>query len=138
MNPRPKVVTVIACLIIAKAVLLAFSTLLYLIPGIRDEIRELLQSQGYSFAVLLAWALFGAAVRVVCGVALLRRQAWGRLLYFVYIPVAYLLTLYLYGFKPKDLFGLVMFGLFVVLLTRPPVSEYFSARYEASNVRRVP
>jgi hypothetical protein len=136
MNPltsRPKVVTVIAWLIIAKAALLAVPTLIYLIPSIRDEGRELLQSQGYSFAISIAWALVGAAVRVVCGVALLRRQAWGRVLYFAYIPVAYLLTLYLYGFKPKDLFGLVVFGIFVVLLTRPPVLEYFSARHEPAN-----
>lgn len=127
---RPKTVTIIAWLIIAKAVFLACSTLLFLSPDIRAEAGELLLAQGSTSGISIAWALIGAAVRLVCGAAMLRRRNWGRMLYFTYIPTAYLLTHLLHGFQARDLVGLVVFGVFVVMLTRRPASEYFAGEHK--------
>jgi hypothetical protein len=127
-SARPKIVTTVALLIIVKAALLAYPNFLYLIPSIREQARVSLESQGYSFAVLTTLALFGAAVRVVCAVALLRGQLWGRLLYTAYIPAAYLLKIYLYRYESGDLIGILVYGVFVILLNRSSATVYLSKR----------
>jgi hypothetical protein len=131
VNPqsnRPIAVTVVAWLIIAKAAWIGLPTLLYLVPSIRDEAEELLQMQGFSFLGSITWSLSGAAVRAACGMALLTGRAWGRLLYFIYVPFAYVLSVHLYGIFPRDLWGLLVFSVFVILLTRPQATWYFRRR----------
>ncbi len=130
LNP----VTVVGWLIIAKAAFLAIPLLFLLIPGVRDEAGKSLQSESVSFAFSVAWACFGAGIRLVAGIALLRGMSSGRTLYCLYVPAAYLLTLYLYGFKVKDLVGLSVFAAFAVLLTRPSSAE-FLRRGSSANTR---
>ena len=77
------------------------------------------------FVVLLS--LFGGIINLVSGAAILKRKIWGRRVYFIITPIILLISIEMYGTKFLFLFLLafIFYLLFVFLLTRPSVTEYF-------------
>lgn len=122
---RPKAVTIISWLIIAKGALLFFPTLLLVVPSVGVTAFEEFRSHGLSLTFHIAWSILGALVRWVAGFLMLRGVSSGRLLYVVYVPCAFVVSIALLGVYPRDAVGAVVFIVFTILLFRQPAAGFF-------------
>ncbi len=95
-------------------------------------------SGGLSFWFLLRpiavlnvlWGLIHGTIALTSGIAMLRGLNWGRLLYLLYVPVAIILRLLLYGFFPMLIVNVIWYAAFLILLTRPAASAFFAQQHE--------
>ncbi len=132
-KPRPTTVTIISWLIIAKGAWLFFPTVsLLFIQSYGAVVFEELPGRGLSPSFHNAWSLVGALVRWVAAALMLSGIAFGRLLYVTYIPAAFAVSAWLFGFQLRDVIGAVVFTIFAVLLFRQPAADFFRFR-TASN-----
>ncbi len=96
-------------------------------------IQQVLQATGVAPAAVLLLNLLGAVANVAAGVAMLKRRRWGRQLYLIATPAIALVGMILYHFRllPLFLLGSVVYVVFLVLLTRRAVSDYFAGSVDA-------
>jgi len=128
---RPTSVLVIAIIIIVlSGISLVMTPLTALVP----EVREHYEKMDRSIAVAIMWSAVGSVIGVAAGIALLKGRNWGRLLYLIYVPAAFVLAIALYGFSPVQLLGLVLYLVILVFLTRPAASAFFKGQAPAQPV----
>ena len=121
----PISVTIISWLLIVTS---AF-TLLYTPFSFNNQAtRGMIHALEVSPLTVILLSFFGGFVNLTAGVAMLKKLRWGRQLYLIVTPLFLLLTIVLYHFKLLAIFlmGFVMYAVFFVLLTRRPVSDFFS------------
>lgn len=84
---------------------------------------------GITPMTMILLSFVGGVVDLAAGVAMLKRQRWGRQCYLIASPLFLMLTIFLYHFKYLgfSLIGVVMYGVFFIVLTRRPVSDFFSS-----------
>jgi hypothetical protein len=78
----------------------------------------------------LLWGVIHGTIALASGIAMLRGLNWGRLLYLLYVPVAIILRLLLYGFFPLQIVTVIWYVAFLILLTRPAASAFFAQQHE--------
>lgn len=90
--------------------------------------QQMFQTTGASPKAVLIVGFISGITTVIAGIAMLKRQKWGRQLYLIMTPLVLLLSAALYNFKLIGilLLGFLMYGVFTLLLTRPAVNDYFS------------
>lgn len=95
-------------------------------------------SGGLSFWFLLRpttvlsvlWGVIRGTIALASGIAMLKGLNWGRLLYLLYVPVAIILRLLLYGFSPMQIMTVICYAAFLILLTRPAASAFFAQQHK--------
>ncbi len=89
---------------------------------------QLVQMMGISPTAMISLNIASSLLNLIAGIAMLRRHNAGRVLYLVGAPILLVATLIFYGFSFQVFvfLGMIVYGLFVVLLTRESVSDYFS------------
>lgn len=113
---------------IAKGALLIFPILpMLFMRDYSNVVMDQLRERGLSPSFHIMWAVVGALVRWVAAFLMLRVVAFGRLLYVIYIPLAFAVSVWLLGVYARDVVGLAVFLLFAFLLFRSPAKEFFAA-----------
>ena len=131
---RPRSLTVLAWFMLFSGVFSLLGVFYLFVPGMRD----VWEAAGTDPQLVGLNAVVGGVVQIVAGRAILRADAWGRLLYLIYYPVALLIS----GLTYPDLFGamllpaVVFFGLVAFLLYRPAANAYFAGAYREDHDRR--
>jgi hypothetical protein len=72
-------------------------------------------------------SIISGVIYYVVGIAMLKGLNWGRLLYLVLVPFVSVLYMILFKFHPAQVFGLVVYIIILVFLTRPKVSSFFKS-----------
>ncbi len=106
---RPKGVTVSAWFVIAMGCLMFIVQVL--IAGL---------------ASLTFWALLGYGVFVTSGIFIFKGLNWGRSVFLLAIPMSLVRIWWRYGFHPTHIVIIIVYIGFLVLLTRPNASLFFS------------
>lgn len=131
---RPRSLTVLAWFLLFSGVFSLIGVFYLFVPGMRD----VWESAGMDPQLVGLNAVVGGVVQIVAGRAILRADAWGRLLYLIYYPVALLIS----GLSYPSLFGamllpaVVFYGLVAFLLYRPAANDYFAGIYREDHDRR--
>ena len=122
---RPISISVISWFLIITAVWTIFYTPYSMNNPVTQQIS---QETGVSPLVALLVAELSGIANFTAGAAMLKRRRWGRQLYLIATPVTLFISVLLYGVKflGISLFGFIFYVVFFVLLTRRPVSDYFS------------
>lgn len=119
---RPRSVTVVAVLLIFMGVSTAYATIAYYGD---PAVQQALAGKALSPAAQLIWAIVGIVVLLGSGVLMLRGLNIARITYLIYTPVAIIANAVLFGVSLASLWGLFVFSVFAVLLTRPLAKAYF-------------
>lgn len=126
---RPGAVTAVGSILIATSALSLVSAAV-LLP--RAEVRASIEAQGGTIEFAYRSQISNGAAILVAAIAMLKGYDWGRLLYLLAVPVGMILNALVFGFGRAAFPGLVVYGVFVALLTRPPAEEYFRGRRPAA------
>ena len=125
---RPTRVTVIAWLVIvAGGYMLVVMPLIYTIP----EVQQSLEEGGRSVAISVLLAVVAGAIAMVSGIAMLKGLNWGRLLYLGFVPIGFVLSLVLYGPRPRLIIPAIGYIVILAFLTSPDASTFFGSRASA-------
>lgn len=120
---RPTSVTVIAIIIIVFNGLGLVATLAS--TG-NPAVQQAYEKMGVSVAFVVGMTLVSSAVFLAAAIGMLMRHNWARLLYLVGIPVSIVIGWLVFGFNPFQLVGVALYVVFLILLTRPKVNDYFA------------
>jgi hypothetical protein len=124
---RPTSVTVVAVILI---VMYGLSTLcalaLPLIAKIPD-VQRAFEAQHMNVLAAFLWPLAHGVIGLVAAIAILRGLNSGRFLYFALVPVIVILQWVFYRFSPMHVPSILLYIVFVVLLTRPKAAAYFGS-----------
>lgn len=101
---RPISVTIMSWLLIVASVLMLIAVL----PGLTTQF----------------WNLPICAIYIASGIAMLKGRNWGRLLYLFFVPIFFIAKWLLSGFHFRA--SIIVYIIYLVLLTRPGVSAFFS------------
>ncbi len=126
-KPRPIAVALISWFyIITSGISLLFVPFTANNPVFEQSFRAF----SVSSETVILLNVISSGTNVTCGVAMFIGKRWGRQIYFVLTPLLMLASMALYNFKMPLMFllGFVMYGAFVILLTRPSVNTFFSAQ----------
>ena len=120
---RPVSVLVISIILLAFNGLALVSTpLMAAVPAV----QEAWEKMGVSVAMAVAsTVVFCGAVVIAC-IGMLMGKNWGRLLYLVSVPIGFVIGLIIFGFQPMTIPSLILYVVFLILLTRPKVNDYFA------------
>lgn len=119
---RPRSVTVVAALLIFMALSTAYTTLTYWSD---PAVQQALAGKALSPAAQLTWTVVGIVVLLGSGVFMLGGANVARMTYLIYTPVAIIANAVLFGVSLASMWGLFVFSVFAVLLTRPLAKAYF-------------
>lgn len=122
---RPLAVSIIGWyLIVASA--LTVVTLPFTLKS--EEATKVFARLGTSQTILIVTSVLGSLVCLVSGLAMLRRIAWGRTLWYVYGAVSAVYTLWLYrGYMLScTIIPVIMLGVTWYFLSRQQVNAYFA------------
>jgi hypothetical protein len=119
---RPRSVTVVAALLIFMGLSTAYTTITYYSD---PAVQQALAGKALSPAAQLVWTIVGIVVLVGSGVLMLGGMNIARMTYLIYTPVAIIANAVLFGVSLASLWGLFVFSVFAVLLTRPLAKAYF-------------
>ena len=106
---RPRSVTVISWILIIFGTLGLFA----------------LFAAGSALGSMAVWGIIGVAVSIVCGVAMLVGQNWGRLVYIIFTPVSFLIEGFGMGFAASQLVQVALYAVIVYFLIQGKASEFF-------------
>ncbi len=124
---RPKSVTVIAWLLIASCLIGLVSTSIFLL---NPAVNEILQQDRIQLYTHYLTVYIGLIFCIVAAFAMLKRRNWGRLLYVILGVVGYIIGFFTMPISITMLPGLIVFIIFVFLLYRSNVNEYFKGTVE--------
>lgn len=120
-SPQPMGVTVVAILLLIGALFSVLSiAFVYTSPTMRSYIYQTTSS----VPLLVFLTLINAGLSITCGIGLLNGRNWARMLYIGFMPIFMLLAM-TNGFVITMLVSVVQYIIFVIVLMRPDVSEYF-------------
>lgn len=131
MSPRPQSITVISWFLIATSIINLLSiTFLYFAP----MAKELLNESQIPTSAHYKMICFSLIVTIVCGVALLNKQNWGRFLYVCISIIGFLISL---G-NSKPIISLIpAFILFIIItyfLFRQDSNKHFTLDHSKSEI----
>ena len=122
MKIRPTSVTVIAwILIVIGGISLISSTLLLN----NTAARELMARSSLPLSVQYVLLYLGLLVTIGSGIAMLKGQSWGRLLYVIWGAVGFLISVTTSPMKTAVIPGFVVYLVVVFVLFRPKANQYF-------------
>jgi len=76
--------------------------------------------------VQVAMTYVGLAITIVCAIAMLKGQNWGRMLYVVWGAIGFVITFVTSPMRAAMLPGLVVFAVIVYFLFRPAANAFFA------------
>jgi hypothetical protein len=119
---RPTSVTVIAWILIVFGLIKLVSTM----RGLNNPLLiTYLSRSRFPVRMLIAFGFLGALSMVISGVFMLRGKNWARLLYFIWTGLGVAVSLITAGFRMSFVPGIVIYAVFLYLLTRTQVVDYF-------------
>jgi len=122
MKTRPTSVTIISWILVALGVVsLIASTLMLNNPAA----KELMTRSPIPLPVQYAMLYLGLFVSIASGLAMLKAQNWGRLLYVVWTAVSFLINFATSPIKTAIIPGFVLYLVIVFFLFRPKANQYF-------------
>jgi hypothetical protein len=123
VRERPTAVTVVAVILL---VLNGFGVLGTLAGSAVPQVREAWEKAGISVGLAVGLILVTCGIVVVAAIGMLAGKNWGRLLYLVGTPVMWIIGWITMGFNAMAVPGIIVYIVFLILLTRPAVNAYFS------------
>ena len=133
MRTRPTSVTVIAWILIVMGGISLVSTTVMIGTGMIDKVmidnpaaRELISKSPIPVPVQYVMSYISFLIMLVSGVAMLKRQNWGRWLYVVGTAAGFIIGVMTSPLKEAMVPGLVVFVVVTFFLFRPKANRYFS------------
>ena len=133
MRTRPTSVTVVAWILILMGGISLVTMTVMIGTGMIDKVmidnpaaRELLSKSPIPLSVQYAMSYVGFLIMLVSGVAMLKRQNWGRWLYVVGTAAGFVIGVMTSPLKEAMIPGLVVFVVVTFFLFRPKANNYFS------------
>jgi len=125
---RPTSVTVVAWILILMGGISLVTMTLVITSGMIDDpaARELISKSPIPVPVQYAITYIGLLIMLVCGVAMLKGQNWGRWLYVVGTAAGFLIGVITSPLKQAMIPGFVVFVVLTFFLFRPQANRYFS------------
>ena len=124
MIERPKSITVVGWIIIVMGGLNIISSILSFNSQIT---QELMAKSPIPISMQYIMLYAGLLISVGCGIAILKRQNWARLLYVGWSLVGVIVGLATSPMKMMLIPGVIIFLIFTFFLFRPNANEYFRA-----------
>ena len=124
MPPRPTSITIIGWLLVISGVITLITTTYSL--G-NPMVRELMAKSALPIHVQVSMMYAGAGVSLLCGLGILFRRRWARLLYTLWGAGAYAVGVMSTPQKMTLLPGFVLFLVVVFLLFRAAANAWFKA-----------
>jgi hypothetical protein len=122
MNQRPTSVTVISWFLFAPSVIsLVTSLFTFNNPLVRDLMSKSVIPVPLQFVMMYV----GLSISMACGIYMLKGANWARLLYIGWGAFGFLVSLLTSPTKLLLIPGVVVFAVFVILLTRPKATVFF-------------
>jgi hypothetical protein len=124
MNERPKSVTVVSwILIVMGGISLITSTLSLNNP----MVHELMSKSPIPISIQYIMMYAGLLITLICGIAMLKRQNWARMLYVGWSIIGFTISITTSPMKALIIPGIIIFLIFAFFLFRPKANEYFKA-----------
>src|SRR5262245_33240900 len=125
---RPTSVTVAARIVLLMGGISMGTMTLVITSGMIDDpaARELISKSPSPVPVQYAITYIGLLIMLVCGVAMLKGQNWGRWLYVVGTAAGFLIGVITSPLKQAMIPGFVVFVVLTFFLFRPQANRYFS------------
>lgn len=125
MKERPQLVTIIAWILILKGALFLVGRL-SLIGN--PFLAESMERAHLPVAMQYLESFLGYAVAIVAGVYLLRGENWARWLYVYWAGLSFALALMNDGLQIRPFVFLLLNGVLIFLLMRPPAADFFGRK----------
>ncbi len=124
MNERPRSVTIISwILIVMGSISLIVSTI-----NLNNPVaREVLSKNPIPLSIQYGMMYAAILITLVCGIAMLKRQNWARLLYVGWNIFTFIVGLVTSPAKAMMIPGIILFFILAFFLFRPKANEYFKA-----------
>jgi fatty acid desaturase len=123
---RPTSVTVVAIILIVLYSLSILSGLVIPVLAKRPVFQKALEAQHMTVRTATLLPIVGGVTVLAAAIAMLNGLNWGRLLYFATVPLLLVLQWVLGRFTPMQALPIVLYIVFVILLTRPKAAAYFA------------
>ena len=124
MNERPKSITVVSwILIVMGGISLISSTFSLNSPVTQD----LMSKSPIPITIQYIMLYAGLLITLGCGIAMLMRQNWARLLYVGWSILGFIIAIATSPMKMMMIPGVIIFIIFTFFLFRPKANEYFKA-----------
>jgi len=121
---RPKSVTVVCwILIVMGAISLITSTLNHDNPMVKD----LMAKSPIPVTLQYIMTYVGLIIMLTCGVSMLKRQNWARILYVCWSIFGFIVGIATSPMKAVMIPGIIVFLILVFFLFRPKANEFFKA-----------
>ena len=127
MKVRPLSVTVIAWILIVMGVIALVSSTVMLSMLSNPQVKDLMAQNPVPIPVQFAVTYAGLLVMIVSGIAMLKGQNWGRLLYVIWSLIGFLIGVATSPMKLMMIPGGLFFAVVVFFLFRPKANQYFLA-----------
>lgn len=120
---RPTSVTVVAVILLA---LNAMGILMTVVMSGSPKMIEVCEKMGTTVGAAIATTVVSGGIAVAAAIGMLKGMNWGRWLYIVYFPIAAVIGIVRFGFSLMSVPPIIVYVVFVVLLTRKNATDYFA------------
>jgi hypothetical protein len=125
MKKRPTSITIIAWFFIVSGVISIFTTAIAF--KLENPITEKLMAENLlPIPVQYAFMYIGLLVSIACGIGMLKRKNWSRLLYVYWTAFALLVSVLTVPLKTMIIPGAVFYAVVLFFLYREVATEYFT------------
>jgi hypothetical protein len=131
MKKRPISITVIAWFFIVTSVIFIVTNTIGFM--MENPIREKLMAENLlPIPVQYAFMYIGSLVSIACGIGMLKRKNWSRLLYVYWTAFALLVGALTFPLKTMFIPGTVFYAVVLFFLYREGATEYFTGEWQSS------
>lgn len=124
---RPLPVTIVGWWLLVTG---AFQILAYASTS-NPLLQEMWKDQGLNTEIIVIWSVIAGIGHVAAAIGILRGQRWGRTIYLVVGLLGTVAGAAILGSTlAMSLISVLIYGVFVFILTRPDAEAYFSGTYE--------
>lgn len=122
MNERPKSITIVCWLLIVMGVISLISIPLSLN---NPTAQRLMAKSAIPISIQYTIMCSGLLIQLACGIAMLKRQNWARILYVAWSIIGFFIAIATSPMKALMIPGIIIFLIFAFFLFRPKANEYF-------------
>ena len=126
---RPVAVTIICGFLIVLGTI-TFISLSILLVASNPTFKGLTPTNLFTSNILYI-ADIHLFILVICGIAMWKRQNWGRMIYVIATIIDILIHIAFSPSKPMHISGIILFLVFVFYLFRPETNKYFKNSKDA-------
>lgn len=125
MKKRPTSITIIAWIFIVTSVISIFTTSIAF--KMKNPMTEKLMTESLlPIPVHYAFIYIGLLISIACGVGMLKRKSWSRLLYVYWTAFALLVSVLTSPLKTMIIPAAVFYAIILFFLYREVATEYFT------------